>query len=206
LRLISIFWILFSSAVVGLTSPAIVLADCAANVEYVRSVSDAVGVTFRGRLSSVDPAAVVGWRLMRFEVERSFAGDVGRQVTVRADACHLIDRMRVGRRYLVSSADLHAASAPNTVAWTIDEGNRVKLVAFDGEASVYPFALRNARTVHDAVGLMVLDRGGDLPATSTTNVVAASGGLHVGLPALIGVTVGCLIALVFARRACRPLP
>lgn len=132
------------------------------------SVVDARGYTFVGTLSAKNEDWIGGARppSWTFVVEQVFAGEnhlvlSPMHIAIRPahsttliGACAPVLHLVVGRRYLISKADLLTFSSASTVAWSVNADGTVDLVREYGSRRMDP-RFAQPKTRAEAVALMV---------------------------------------------------
>lgn len=118
-------------------------ADCGGAPGRPDRISDVRGTTwigtFLGQNVLPDESVIKHWL-----VERVLAGDVPQVFSYHATGpgCYAPDFVP-GRRYLVSTGDLHASSSMSTIAYRIRDDGRLRLIGYGGvPPAAYPPRLR----------------------------------------------------------------
>jgi hypothetical protein len=110
--------------------------DCSTEARAYPERWQAEGATFLGKVLSSRTLAPE-FRVVRFAVQRHYAGDIGETVTVRT-AC-VETRFRIGERYLVSSRGYRPATgridtvgfgSAASVAWHVADDGSIKLLGY----------------------------------------------------------------------------
>ncbi len=164
-RSVRSLWVAVAGGVVGVMLLSVpVAADCDLQRRAPMRIASATGDAFIGTFQGDDSGAFP--RQHRWSVERVVRGSVAHDpVTYEVIACHGLNAFVEGRTYLVSSADLAAPDAGNTVAWELD-GDGVELVAFELPRRLYP----DVWDVHDLQDALSLVGAGQLPPTAMATV------------------------------------